>query len=563
MIFEIASYNAVFWTDPGAIPNWWIDLIQQEIDHKDNSTSFRRNVDENNCQNENQIKMKADTQAKDIIIDESEYEMSSNEEDNNPFASIPPSIESISLSKQLAGSCDQKFKTSEIFSLRTETPFDISNQDGNIFNSKPVYLEKHNSKTSLLEQHANLNQIKQSISNHLSHSSESVVQFLSNMPLSFRFISPSSSSPQSRSNTISTSSPFKYLSSSSCECNSAEDPIFSLFDTATFCFKCQQFRPARAHHCSVCKRCILRMDHHCPWVGNCIGAFNHKFFILFLLYTIIAGIDICASSIIVIGKSLKSLTFEASSMTKFCLLLAVPILTFAFSISALMMLSSHIPLALKNQTTLEKFEEEDAKIELERMKRRRRRREERERTDKHKEIEENRDISDERESKEKNEIETLEIIFKKKWKYYLGSKKNNLKVVMGRNVKSWWNPFVLPSIPFNGCIHPIYYSETPSFLSSSSPISSSASHSSSDNHSSNASINQEMTDTKAIKQKSRQKSIRIFDPSRDTSQSRSLLATEIAPLSYNSTDAYLASPTSIDLLTSADYPYPLFDLNSP
>lgn len=54
------------------------------------------------------------------------------------------------------------------------------------------------------------------------------------------------------------------------------------------CHKCNDnFKPARAHHDSITGRCIVKFDHFCPWVGNAVGALNHKFFCLFIGYTLI------------------------------------------------------------------------------------------------------------------------------------------------------------------------------------------------------------------------------------------------------------------------------------
>jgi hypothetical protein len=52
----------------------------------------------------------------------------------------------------------------------------------------------------------------------------------------------------------------------------------------TFCNRCEIQRPPRAHHCRICKRCIRKMDHHCPWINNCVGEFNQKYFLQFLIY---------------------------------------------------------------------------------------------------------------------------------------------------------------------------------------------------------------------------------------------------------------------------------------
>mmetsp|Transcript_18633 Transcript_18633/g.33675 ORF Transcript_18633/g.33675 Transcript_18633/m.33675 type:complete len:341 (-) Transcript_18633:50-1072(-) len=55
--------------------------------------------------------------------------------------------------------------------------------------------------------------------------------------------------------------------------------------TLRTCSRCLRRKPDRCHHCRLCDRCVLKMDHHCPWILNCVGYYNYKYFILLVLYS--------------------------------------------------------------------------------------------------------------------------------------------------------------------------------------------------------------------------------------------------------------------------------------
>ena len=102
------------------------------------------------------------------------------------------------------------------------------------------------------------------------------------------------------------------------------------------CPKCGGPKPARCHHCSQCRRCCLKMDHHCPWMGNCIGFFNYKFFVNFLAWTALLCTLVAVEAVPYLLVFLRATTATA---TNYVQALHISILGFGLSLSPSLVLS--------------------------------------------------------------------------------------------------------------------------------------------------------------------------------------------------------------------------------
>lgn len=127
-------------------------------------------------------------------------------------------------------------------------------------------------------------------------------------------------------------------------------------DTIRYCRKSGALKPDRAHYDSMTKELVLKMDHYCPWVANCIGYSNYKFFVLFLFYAISYCLFIIGTTIAPFIQVWSGNDVEGYKESGFRLqLILVFLVASVFSVSLVFLFGLHFYLISKNRTTIELY----------------------------------------------------------------------------------------------------------------------------------------------------------------------------------------------------------------
>jgi hypothetical protein len=120
------------------------------------------------------------------------------------------------------------------------------------------------------------------------------------------------------------------------------DGVSATTYTPPLCHSCHIAKPLRSKHCRVTRRCVLMFDHYCPFVGNAVGLYNYRYFILYIFFHILCEI----------GFIITCIKYLARAGFSWYITLSLGYVG-VFIVPGFAMLSYHLQLINKNLTTNE------------------------------------------------------------------------------------------------------------------------------------------------------------------------------------------------------------------